>query len=421
LNKVYNEGDNVRIHKIKVVGEISPYGGRSLDIMTNHGSFGTPTRTLTHRENQYRSDISFRPSFVATTSEVVLNFNRRTWKDFTTKNGSCKSRSRALSFYADKLDFTTSSAFFQIPQSIDSYENRMDKIILEIQMAKDNLDIISLPPYWKNADKRYRRFVESFCEECLTNGKEPRMYLDMGLDEGEFRKQLDIILELLEVGSLNTIGIQYRPIENFTHNYKMLWDAREHEMWIHCSATNREISRDAPQATMHYLLQRWGIDTFSVRLYGRIPPRHLGEQIEDEKRMTEVEKIKIERQLKEEQIGKLKRFYSQNLSYLNLTQWVKHIGDTTNCKCPICKDAAISEFKEKYSYDDNEELSPSNLSAATRIHEFFSSAAEFDLSRRYIKDGELAEYLKERGLPESRVNGNQSLENLMRTVPLDVM
>ena len=57
--------------------------------------------------------------------------------------------------------------------------------------------------------------------------------------------------------------------------------------------------------------------------------------------------------------------------------------------------------------------------AATRIHELFTSREEFQESRKYIQDGELERYFQEKDSFDVKINGDRSLQTLMKTVPFE--
>jgi len=299
--------------------------------------------------------------------------------------------------HADKLDYTISNIYFQLPQNIDVFQQRDDKLILELQRTKDNLDIFSIPPFYSIIKPKQLKLIEEFCEVCLATGKEPRIYLDMKSDPGRFRNQLEILLNLANQGYLNTIGIIYQNYETYAINYKILWDIREKNIWIHCSGVPRTITNNNPLATMHSL-QRWGIDTFSVKLSRVFFPNN---------------------RTPEEQVQKIKRFYQTSLTYLSHKQWYQELGDSTYCNCAICQAHSMKDFIGKYSYDFNGDISPSNFVAATRIHELFTSREEFQESRKYIQDGELERYFQEKDSFDVKINGDRSLQTLMKTVPFE--
>jgi hypothetical protein len=134
-----------------------------------------------------------------------------------------------------------------------------------------NLDFISIPNIPPSAPD-FEEIAESFAEEVLSENREPLIYLDMGLDIDVFHERFLALLEHSETDQIHTIGLIYRPIHKNVQNYRLLWENRETNVLLQMSGVPRELARTNPTSTMH-LLQKWGIDSFSVRIGRYVPPR----------------------------------------------------------------------------------------------------------------------------------------------------
>ena len=191
------------------------------------------------------------------------------------------------------------------------------------------------------------------------------------MEVSAFQERFNSLLELSESDSIRTIGLIYRPIQDFSRNYRLLWENRESEVLLQMS----DIPRFYGDTSTMHLLQKWGIDTFSVRMsrYGSGPPQP-------------VDKPAI--------FLKVKRFDPNPLTFKPFQAWAES-NHQLGCKCSICKDMSASEFVEAYqgTYED---YPGQTFNAAMRLHEYYKSADEFVNGRKYIREGALSEYFKEK-------------------------
>jgi hypothetical protein len=356
----------MRIKKVSLDGDLDPFGGRALIVKTDKTTFRTPQRVLTSPEIQYKAKLPSEPPINNELSEIVSQFTKNQWDDFLKKNGVFASRLSKIHFFEDKMGYTTRKFFPQIPSEIKVDVNSI-KHLLELQRMS-SLDFISMPPL-PPEEKGFPKLVEAFSNEVLSEKREPLIYLDMGLEARIFEARFNEMLKLVETGLIHTLGLIYRPIEKFSVNYHLLWKNREAEVLLQMSNVPRRYRDIAP--TMH-LLQKWGIDTFSVqvgRFYGSNKMRR-----------------------KEDIIQSIPRLDQEPLMFRSFSDWPQ--GDhPIGCGCPICKDLTTEEFVENY-WGENESYEGEVFNAANRLHEYYKSCDEFLASRELVLEGALKDYFK---------------------------
>lgn len=378
----------MRFVKVSLDGVPDRFGGRALNIKTDRGSFNTPLRVLTSSEIQYKAKLPFEPPLNNDISEIVAQFNDDQWMSFMNTNGSFDSRLRKMEFFSDKMAYTYSRLFPQLPSNINLNDIAI-KQLLELQRMS-NLDFITipnLPPMIHD----FENTAVSFAEEVISERREPLIYLDMGLDLSIFRKRFLTLLELSKTNLIHTIGLIYRPIRENIQNYRLIWEKRETSVFLQMSHVPREFSKTSGTSTMH-LLQKWGIDSFSVRVGNYVPPKH-----------TEQEPLP-----KLEALKQAKRFDPEPLTFRRFHTW----KDMVNCSCPICQNMTVDDFLSKYD-SESEEYAGQVFNAANRLHEFYRSSDEFNESREYIRTGDLSEYFKTKaGLKKSDISVPPKLNTL---------
>ncbi len=368
----------MKITKVSLDGNLDTFGGRALIIQTDKGSYKTPQRVLTSSEIQYKAKLPFEPPINNEFSEIVAQFSTNQWQSFMETNGSFASRYNILNSFNDKMAYTTRKFFPQIPQSI-AIDTSAIKQILELQRMSE-LDFITMPSLPSDM-KVFPKLASGFSEEVLSEKREPLIYLDMALNESIFQQRFNDLLEFAKTGLVRTIGLIYRPIPEYSKNYLVLWENRETEVLLQMSDIPR-IYKDTT-ATMH-LLQKWGIDMFSVRM-----SRFGGSGGESEPEKSEI-------------IPKVKRFDSKPMMFKSFQTWAEN-DHPLDCRCAICQDMHASEFVEKY-WGDSEDYPGQTFNAATRLHEYYKSTEEFKEGRKYIREGSLIEYFKAKdGLRRSDV------------------
>ncbi len=372
----------MRITRVSPDGDFDRFGGRALVVQTDRGSFRTPHRALTSSEFQYKAKLPFEPPLNNDISEVVSQFYGDKWNKFMNTNGSFDSRLRTIEFFSDKMTYTLKRYFPQLPSAIELNDSAI-KQLLELQRMSD-LDFITIPNLPAGIND-FEKTVSGFAEEVLSERREPLIYLDMGLDYSVFKNRFLTLLELSNTDQIHSIGLIYRPIRKFILNYRLLWENRESRVFLQMSYVPREFTRTTAASTMH-LLQKWGIDSFSVRVGNYVLPRN-GDR---------------EPMPKHEAIRQTKRFDPEPLVFRRFHTWGDH-GDVLNCACPVCRDMSVEDFLS--TYDSTSEDYPGQVfNAANRLHEYYRSSEEFTNAREYIRTGDLSEYFKTKeGLRKSDV------------------
>jgi len=194
---------------------------------------------------------------------------------------------------------------------------------------------------------------------------------------------------------IHTIGLTYRPIRKNILNYRLLWENRESDVFLQMSYIPREFTRTTAAATMH-LLQKWGIDSFSIRAGNYVPPKPLKNGGQESLPKPEV-------------LRRTKRFDPEPLAFRGFRAWIDR-GDMLNCSCPVCEGKAVDEFISTYN-SESESYPCQIFNAANRLHEYYCSSDEFERSRDYIRTGELSEYFETKeGLSRSDVDAPPSLD-----------
>lgn len=355
------------IKKVSLEGDLDRFGGRALVIKTNSGNIKSPLRALTSSEIQYKAKLPFEPPLDNDLSEIVGQFYGEKWNKFINTNGSFSSRLRKMEFFSDKMAYTIKKFYPQL--ALGTNLNDADiKQLLELQRMS-NLDFISIPNLPASAPD-FENIAASFAAEVLADKKEPLIYLDMGLDHLVFQERFSSLLELSESGLIHSIGLIYRPIQNYIQNYRILWDNRESMIFLQMSQVPREFG-STNASTMH-LLQKWGIDSFSVKVSNYVPPK------KDAKPRSNNLKL-------------VKRFDPNPLIFRKFHEWLNHT-EMPNCYCPICKNKSAEDFLSTYGHSQSEEYPGQTFNAANKLHEYYRSSDEFSVSREYIYSGELLEY-----------------------------
>ena len=381
----------MRITNVSLDGDLDRFGGRALVVKTDRGTFKTPHRVLTSQEFQYKANLPFEPPLNNEISEVVAQFNRANWDKFMNTNGSFNSRLGTIEFFSDKMAYTLKRFYPQIPLDV-VLDDTAIKQLLELQRMSD-LDFIAIPNL-SSGIRDFDKIVTSFAEEVLSERREPLIYLDMGLEPPVFRERFMTLLSHSDVDTdqIHTVGLIYRPIRKNILNYRLLWENRESSVFLQMSYIPREFTRTTAASTMH-LLQKWGIDSFSIRAVKYVPPKDSGR----------------EPLPKPEVLRRTKRFDPEPLAFHRFQTWVDR-GDMLDCSCPICKDKTVDDFISIYD-SESEKYHGQIFNAANRLHEYYCSSDEFKKSREYIRTGELSEYFETKeGLRRSDVDAPPSLD-----------
>lgn len=370
----------MRIEKIRIEGDVDTFGGRALSVRTREKTFLTPLRSATSSEFNYKSKIPIEPSLNNDMSEIVNLFTNAEWISFLNTNGSFKSRFSSICKNVDRMSYTFRTYFPKIPEGISIDDNAIKQLI-ELQRM-GHVDAITLPPL-TGGHTSFDKDVNKFVKEVTSDNFEPMVYIDMGLDNDLFKKRFQGLLEHHETGAVNLIGLRYRPVQNNILNYRLIWTNREKAPFLHMSNVPRTIGKRESSTTTMHLLQKWGIDSFSVEIkIPFIPPKRTTGASGGDKVENPVDRIQ-----------KARRLDHNSMLFSPFSNWMYHNSDL-GCDCVLCRSKRAMDFVNSHSVSGTPE--PTIFDAANRLHEYFTSSSEFKLSRKYIIDGELTEYFKEK-------------------------
>lgn len=354
----------MRIHSVSIDGELDLFGGRALIINTDKGVLKTPNRSLTSSEFNYKSKMPFRPPLDNSVSEIVAQFDKDNWENFMNKNGPFNNRLRTLESYADKMRYSVKHYYPQISPKVNLDLNCIKQLIM-LQSMTDGLDFISIPSLPPGSHD-FNRIAEECTTYILSERKEPLIYLDMNLDPDIFERRFLKLLELSESDQIRCVGLVHRTIRSYSKNYHFLWKNRDSKVLLQMSQIPREIMQTS---TMH-LLQKYGIDSFSVEVSR--PHVAKGEEF------------------KPKPSSQIKRFDPDPLLFRQFRTWSDHDLEL-RCNCPVCRNKSATEFVDTYK-SEYETYQGETFGAANKLHECYRSLDEFESSRKYIRSGELKEY-----------------------------
>ncbi|MBM4241543.1 MAG: hypothetical protein FJ150_07795 [Euryarchaeota archaeon] len=350
------------------------FGGRVLKV---NRKFLTPYRVSSSVDYRSKQQIPTAIKIDSYLSEVTSIFTGDEYNKFKTENGPFNNRVRADEQKADLMSYSPLVSYFpQLPKDIKVDKKGM-KLILELGLDLDHVNIVSIPAF--DPIKSYGEDLKKICEYIRSRGKEPMPLLDMGLNEAEFKSKFNEICSNIETGLINIMGLIYRNWRSNIQNFYHVWNNKDKKILYYCLGVERKYEN---ASAMHFL-QSWGIDVYSTRMI-----RGCG---------TYKRKLNNVDIFDKETIGILK--------YKNYFE--KHPDGTLNCDCPLCNNAGLDEFVEKYGYNHEGELDASQLQYAGKLHEFFSSSKEFDISREAIKENALTDYFDSKEYLKSyRRNGS---------------
>lgn len=369
------------IKKIDLQGEYDAFGGRCLRVKTDKGTFYTPERRATSSEFEYKQQLPVRGTIDNAVGEIVSDFRDNELNQFLAGNGPFKNRKSRLESLADMMEYSDISFYPQLKKG--NLVNSEGLFLFTELQLNTPIDSVSIPPFSHDTFQSYTKILKDYCNGIRnsSSGKqEPVPYLDMGLPPEEFKKKAEFIWSLCKEENelLNSMGVIYRPVDSNIQNYLYLHSNRQRNILINASGVERIHSRRVPTSEMH-ILQRYGIDTYSVktkRFYN--PPNN-----ESKKGKEEINRIELE---------KLRLYDANTIGVIKIDEWSKRYNTVLNCDCIVCKNNDINSFIDKYAYDHNGEINNQLLIKATKIHELFASTKEFENSKKYIQEGDLKTY-----------------------------
>lgn len=299
-------------------------------------------------------------------SEVATVFWKEEYSQFLTKNGPFKNRLSNIESKADLMAYSPFVSFYpQIPKGITP-DNRAMKLLLELGLNIENVNIVSIPDFEPTTS--YEDDLRDYSSYVRSRGKEPMPLLDMGLEPEEFKRKLDSIITNSETDLITVVGLIYRNWAENIQNYTYIWENKDKQVLYYCIG----VLRDHRQTSTMHILQSFGIDVFSTRFL-----RGIGG---GQKKINNVDIFD------KNSIGVLKYNEFSN----------KHPDGHMNCNCPLCKGGTIEDFKEKHGYNHKGELDGLQLQYAGKVHEFFASSDEFNISKDYIADDVLTDYFEKK-------------------------
>lgn len=346
--------------KIKEIDdEISFFGGRVLKV---NRKFLTPYRVSSSVEYRSKQQVPTATKIDSEFSEVTSIFNIPDFQKFTSESDAYLKRIRGDEQKADLTIYSDLVSYFpQLSKDIKPDEKGM-KLILELGLNLPNVNIVSIPSF--EPLNSYDTELKQYSEYILSRGKEPMPLIDMGLPKDEFKSKFDEISSNVETGLVSVIGLIYRNWKSNIQNYYYIWENRNLPVLYYCLGVDRTFEQGS---AMHFL-QSWGIDVYSIRMrkgYGSYRRKLNNVEIFDR-----------------DTIGVLK--YNKFID--------KYSDGHFNCNCPMCKGAEITEFVDEYGHNHEGEIDPSKLQYAGKLHEYYSSSEEFNISRRAILENSLSSY-----------------------------
>jgi hypothetical protein len=347
------------------------FGARVLKV---DGKFSTPFRVPSSVDYGSKQQLPTPIKIDSEISEVTINFRSAEYEQFTSQNGPFSNRIAQIEEKADLMSYSSLVSYYpQIPKAITPDKKGM-WLLLRLGMFAEGINIISVPDF--EPENSYEHDLQQYCEGIRDYKKEPMPILDMGLDHELFKKKFDQIVSNVETDLVKVIGLIYRNYSKHILNYYHILENKNKKVLYYAVDVQRKFENQA--ATMH-ILQSFGIDLYSTRFMR-------GGGGANEKKIRDVDIFD------KSAVGVLKlNEYSQ-----------KHEDNHLNCNCPVCQGATLDEFIDKHGYNGNDELDGYQLQYAGKLHEFFASSNEFDISRKHIIENELLDYFSSKEYLETQ-------------------
>lgn len=346
------------------VDEENPvFGGRIIKI---GNKISTPYRIPSSVEYISKQQVPSTVSINSDISEITMNFRTNEYDQFVNENGPFDNRMSSIEEKADLMSYSPFISFYpQLPKNIIPDEKGMF-LLLKLGLSVKKVNIISIPQF--ETSTTFENDLERYCEHVRSYSKEPMPILDMGLPQREFKDKFNKIVSNRETDLIKVVGLIYRNWRKNIQNFYHIWDNKKKNILYYCLDVQRTYENKA--ATMH-ILQSFGVDVYSTKFL-----RGGGGNYQKKIRDVDI-------------------FDNTNIGVLRVNEYFQeHSDHSMNCNCPLCHGRTLDEFIEKYGYDDNGELSGSQLQYAGKVHEFFSSENEFSISRQHIQENSLLEYFE---------------------------
>jgi len=357
----------MKVQIVDIDEEKKRFGGRILEV---NRKINTPFRVSSSVDYKSKQEIPTDIKIDSEFSEVVSDFNNKELDKFLSKNGPFSSRIRTDEQKADIMSYSSIISYYpQLPKNRPLNQKGM-KLILELELNIENVNVISIPMF--TPIDSYEKELRVYCEVIKDRGKDPMPILDMALEEKEFKSKFDAICSNIETGLISIMGLRYRNWQENIQNFYHIWENKEKEILYYCIGVDRKFN----QASTMHILQSWGIDVYSIKM-----KRGYGTRNGDKKKKEKKKILNFD------------IFDRETIGILKLNQYKsEHPNEELNCDCPMCHNLDLDSFIEHYGYNENGEKDALQLQYAGKLHEFFSSSKEFDISRTSIKEGKLLNY-----------------------------
>lgn len=255
------------------------------------------------------------------------------------------------------------SYYPQIPKSITPDKKGM-WMLLQLGLEANGVNIVSIPDF--DPINSYESDLQGYCEKIRNYNKEPMPILDMELDPTIFKEKFDQIVSNAETDLVKVIGLIYRNYRKNIQNYYHILENKNKNILYYALDVQRKYENQS--STMH-ILQSFGIDIYSTRFMR-------GGGGSNKKRVRDVD-----------------IFDKKNVGVLKLNEYSNKYQDQhLNCNCPLCRGETLEEFIDKYGYNNKGEIDGNQLQYAGKLHEYFASSNEFEISKAFIKENRLLDY-----------------------------
>lgn len=297
-------------------------------------------------------------------SEVTINFRSDEYSQFLEKNGPFANRIAQVEEKADLMSYSPLVSYYpQIPKSITPDKKGM-WMLLKLGLEANGVNIISIPDF--EPINSYESDLQNYCENIRDYKKEPMPILDMEMEPKLFKEKFDQIVSNIETDLVKVIGLIYRNYRKNIQNYYYILENKNKKVLYYALDVRRKFENQS--STMH-ILQSFGIDMYSTRFMR-------GGGGANQKRVRDVD-----------------IFDKRNVGVLKLNEYSQKYPDQhLNCNCPLCRGETLEEFIDKHGYNNKGELDGFQLQYAGKLHEFFASSNEFDVSRDFISENSLLDY-----------------------------
>jgi hypothetical protein len=361
----------MKLKHVHIDEENRIFGARILNV---DGKFSTPYRIPSSVEYGSKQKLPTVKKIDSDISEVTINFRTGEYNQFLNENGPYANRIAQIEERADLMSYSSLISFYpQLPRSITPNKKAM-WLLLQLGLDANGVNIVSIPDF--EPQKSYELDLQNYCEGIRAYRKEPMPILDMGLHPDEFRKKFDEIVSNSETDLVKIIGLIYRNYRKNIQNYYYVWENKSKKILYYCLDVQRKFENQA--ATMH-ILQSFGIDVYSTRFMR-------GGGGNKQKRLIDID-----------------IFDKTTMGILKFNEYVhEHPDHDLNCNCPICGGRTLDEFVDRYGYNHEGDFDGHQLQYAGKIHEYYSSTNEFDLSREFIREDSLLKYFSSKKYLESQ-------------------